>query len=91
MQQEEIGYIDRIEEGRYAVLLVEALAKEIIVDVSELPEGAKEGTYLKVTLIDGDVQRMTINQKETDKMEQEIKEKLQRIQSRSRKSRFKRE
>lgn len=88
--QQEIGYVDRIEEERFAVVLVESLGKEFVVDVSELPEIAEEGSYLTVTLMNGEVCGLALNQQETESMEQEIEKKLQRIKSKSNTSRFKR-
>ena len=90
MQREEIGYIDRIEDERFAVLLVDSLGKEFVVNVWDLPENAKEGSYLTVTLIDGEITGLVINQQETETMEKEISEKLQRIKSKSSTSKFKR-
>lgn len=90
MHQQEIGYVDRIEEERFAVVLVEALGKEFVVDVSELPETANEGSYLTVTLMNGKVCGLALNQQEAESMEREIEEKLQRIKSKSNTSRFKR-
>lgn len=90
MQRKEIGYVDRIEDGHLAVLLVDTLGKEFVVDITKLPEGAKEGTYLTITLVDGEITELIINQQETELMEQEIAQKLQRIKSKSSVSRFKR-
>lgn len=90
MQREEIGYIDRIEDERFAVILIDSLGKEFVVNVWDLPETAKEGSYLTITLIDGEISGLVVNQQETETMEKEISEKLQRIKSRSGASRFKR-
>lgn len=90
MEHEVTGYVDRIEEGRLAVLLVDSLGKEFVVDVSRLPEGASEGTYLTLSLIDGEIGNMSVDEEKTSQMKQEIADKLQRIKLKSSRSRFKR-
>jgi hypothetical protein len=40
--------IDRIEDGRHAVLLVGAGEVELVVDVALLPAGAREGDWLRI-------------------------------------------
>lgn len=90
MEQEVTGYVDRIEDGRFAVLLVDSLGKEFIVDISELPEGVSEGLYVKIILTDGEIREITAESEKTEAMEQKIADQLQRIKSKSSRSRFKR-
>lgn len=90
MEQDVTGYIDRIEEERFAVVLVDSLGKEFTVDVSRLPEGVMAGSYVRLTLADGEIGKMMVDEKKTASMEQEIADKLQRLKSRSPRSRFKR-
>jgi hypothetical protein len=42
--------VDRIEDGRHAVLLVGAAEVELVVDVALLPEGTVEGDWLRLGL-----------------------------------------
>jgi len=42
--------VDRIEDGRHAVLLVGEAEVELVVDVALLPEGAVEGDWLRLGL-----------------------------------------
>ncbi|WP_018922941.1 DUF3006 domain-containing protein [Salsuginibacillus kocurii] len=50
------GVIDRIEDGRYAVILVEELQHEFVVEKEKLPAGAKEGDWLWLELEEDKVQ-----------------------------------
>ncbi|GKV67282.1 MULTISPECIES: DUF3006 domain-containing protein [unclassified Sporosarcina] len=90
MERREIGYIDRMEDGRFAVLLVEDTGEEFIADVTALPEGAKEGVYVTITLVDDKITELVINRQETEVMEKKIEEQLKKVKSRSKGSRFKR-
>ncbi|WP_301107371.1 DUF3006 domain-containing protein [Sporosarcina sp.] len=90
MQRVVTGYIDRIEEERFAVLLVKDTGEEFITDVTALPESAREGVYLTITLTDGEITQLVIDRQETEVMEQKIEEQLKKIKSRSKGSRFKR-
>lgn len=42
--------VDRIEDGRHAVLLVGEAEVELVVDVALLPEGTAEGDWLRLGL-----------------------------------------
>ena len=42
--------VDRIEDGRHAVLLVGEAEVELVVDVALLPEGTAEGDWLRIGL-----------------------------------------
>jgi hypothetical protein len=42
--------VDRIVDGRHAVLLVGAAEVELVVDVALLPEGTVEGDWLRIDL-----------------------------------------
>jgi hypothetical protein len=42
--------VDRIEDGRHAVLLVGPAEVELVVDVALLPEGTREGDWLRLGL-----------------------------------------
>jgi len=57
--------IDRIEEGRFAVLLVGRKQLEKVVPVEQLPEGAKAGSWLKVRVMEDGVKDMMVDEEET--------------------------
>jgi len=42
--------VDRIEDGRHAVLLVGAAEVELVVDIALLPDGTVEGDWLRLSL-----------------------------------------
>jgi hypothetical protein len=53
---DDAAVVDRIEDGRHAVLLLGPHEAELVVDVSLLPEGTVEGDWLRVGLT-ADAQR----------------------------------
>ena len=47
---DDAAVVDRIVDGRHAVLLVGAGEVELVVDVARLPEGTVEGDWLRIGL-----------------------------------------
>ena len=47
---DDAAVVDRIEDGRHAVLLVGPDEVELVFDVALLPEGSREGDWLRVGL-----------------------------------------
>jgi hypothetical protein len=74
--------IDRIEEGRFAVLLVGRKQLEKVVPVEQLPEGAKAGSWLKVRVMPEGVKDMTVDEEETQAARGRVESKLDMLRSR---------
>jgi hypothetical protein len=70
--------IDRFE-GDYAVLLVAGSDAPINVPRQDLPEGLREGDYLKIELDDGKVIQVEYHQPSTEVARQRIQAKLDRL------------
>jgi hypothetical protein len=79
--------IDRIEEGKWAVLHVGYKRVEKVIPVEELPEGAREGSWLKVRLVDDAVKDIIVDEKETAAVRGRVQSKLEML--RGRKGHFK--
>lgn len=84
----EKAVIDRIVDGKHAILLVGENEKEVVVPLEALPDGAKEGAWVKVVLKDGTAKKIEIDSAETAFKEINIEGKIQRLRKRS-KSNFK--
>ncbi|MGB5946216.1 DUF3006 domain-containing protein [Paenisporosarcina sp.] len=84
------GVLDRIEEGKHAVILVEELGKEFIIQVSDLPEGSYAGTWFDVEITNNELSILTIDIKETSTLHEEITNKVNNLRGKGRESRFKR-
>lgn len=76
--------VDRIVDGRVAVLLVGAAEEERVVPVDQLPLGASEGSWLKVSLIGPDLLRAELDQTATDAVKKRISRKLDALRRRGR-------
>lgn len=76
------GVLDRIEDGRHAVILIEEINKQFVIDISELPEQSSEGTWFTLKLENDEIKEITINQEETTHREDLIRNKLERLRSR---------
>jgi hypothetical protein len=79
--------LDRVEEGRHAVLLVGTEARELILPAEQLPEGAREGMWLRLTLEGDAVVELAIDVAETATRGARIEQKLDRLRSRPRRFR----
>lgn len=84
------GVIDRIEDEKLAVILAEKQGKEFIVSVHQLPEESKEGTWLSLVIENHKVTAMTIDHDKTKASHNKINSQLNRIQKKSKGSKFKR-
>lgn len=74
--------IDRIEEGKYAVLLVGNKQVEKSIPVEQLPEGARAGSWLKVRVTDDGVRDMLVDETETQAAQERVRSKLEMLRDR---------
>ena len=82
----EKAVIDRIVDGRTAVILVGEDERQCHYPAEKLPEGAKEGTWLRVQVEGGEIVAMEVDQEETDTTCRRIQEKMNKLRSRGRKT-----
>lgn len=78
------GVLDRITNNQYGTILIEQLNKEFIINKSELPAGAKEGTWFDLVIENEEIKSLSINEELTKVRKQTIEEKLAKLKSRSR-------
>lgn len=74
--------VDRVEDGRLAVLLVGEEEREVIVPVKGLPEDAAEGVWLWIRLAGDRVVEAAVDQNETNQVRSRVAEKLERLRRR---------
>ncbi|GAE25627.1 hypothetical protein JCM9140_1634 [Halalkalibacter wakoensis JCM 9140] len=84
------GVMDRIVDQKKAVILVESLKKEIVIDQSKLPSGSKVGTWFQLEIKDEVVQTIEIDEAETKSRRRGIADKLQQVKASQKQSRFQR-
>ncbi len=84
---EENAVIDRIEEGRWAVLLVGPNERELIVPIEELPPEAKAGHWLRVRLEDNRLVHALIDREQTETVAARIQDKMALLRQRGRRLR----
>jgi len=75
--------VDRIVEG-LAVVLVGERETEHHVPVSTLPQGARAGSWLRVTLGNGVITGMSLDDEETETSRSRIADKMKRLRQRGR-------
>ncbi len=82
------AYFDRIANNDQAVLLVESIQKDILLPTSLLPAGSEPGNWFLIMLQDEEITSIELDEAKTKQMENDIQNRLKRLQSRK-KSRFK--
>ncbi|WP_188208143.1 DUF3006 family protein [Alkalibacillus aidingensis] len=83
------GVLDRIVDGQKATILIESLKKEVTLNLDELPKGSQEGTWFDIALEGDQVRELVINQIKTDEQKQSTTNRLNRLRSKSKGSKFK--
>jgi len=83
------GYLDRIEENKFAVILVDELNKEFIVSTEELPEGIAEKTYLDLTVENDKITSIKLNTQTTQSEQQKVSDMMAKLRSKSSGSKYK--
>src|SRR5699024_5096785 len=78
------GVLDQITDNQCGTILVEDLNKEFILNKSELPADAKEGTWFDLVIENEEIKSLIINQELTELRKQTIEEKLAKLKNRSR-------
>ncbi|HBG09270.1 MAG: DUF3006 domain-containing protein [Limnochordia bacterium] len=66
--------IDRIVDGAFAVLLLEG-GQQITVPMEELPPGSREGIWLLVRLVDGNLVEAELDLEKTAEVKERIRKK----------------
>jgi len=69
----EKAVIDRIVDRKTAVILVGEDQRQHHHPANELPEGAQEGTWLRVRIEDGEIVSMEVDAGETDEVRRRIR------------------
>ncbi len=83
------GYLDRIEDGKWAVILVEEIGDEFIIPVEKLPEGISVKSYFNLTIENGELTSIVFDPETTAQEVQKTEELLAKIRAKSRGSKFK--
>jgi len=78
----EKAVVDRIVDGRTAVILVGEDERQHHHPADELPEGAQEGTWLRVRVEGAKIVSMEVDQEETDIVRRRIKHKMDKLRTR---------
>ena len=82
-------YLERYTDNEKAVLLVDKLQQEFHLSISRLPSGSAPGSWFLVTVENGGISYIRVDEKKTAEMKQEVAERMQRLKSKKT-SRFKR-
>lgn len=83
------GYLDRIVDGNHAVILIEETKQEIILPVSQLPEGCKEKMWLNLKEENGMYTVTAVDEEKTTFESKRSEDLLAQLRARSKGSKFK--
>ncbi|OLS40845.1 DUF3006 domain-containing protein [Bacillus sp. MRMR6] len=83
------GFLDRIEDQQFAVILVEELNQEFILPKEKLPPDSTEKSYFDVTVENGQITAITWNEQETSAQQQKVDDMMEKLRSKSKGSKYK--
>lgn len=84
------GVLDRMEDGKWAVILLEEVNREIIVPAAELPEGSRIKSWFDIDFDDSGIVSIELDPRSTAIKEQRVEQLMRNLRSRRSGSRFKR-
>ena len=84
------GYLDRIEDGGKAVIILEAQGFEIVLPVRNLPEGSRVNSWFRISEENGDFS-FVLDEDERKRKEQLANEMARNIKMKSQGSKYKRQ
>lgn len=76
--------VDRLVDGRWAVLLIGPEEREQVVELACLPPGVEAGQWLRVRLVDGELVELEKDEKATAEAAARIAEKMEQLRRRGR-------
>lgn len=85
------GMLDRIEDGRYAVILIDEEKREVILPADCLPEGSEIHSWFDIELDGEEVKSISRNVEAEAAKEQRVDALMEKLRAKKRGSRFKRE
>jgi hypothetical protein len=80
--EKQLASVDRIEDGRLAVLIIGDVEQELVVPVEHLPEGVQDGDWLRVEIEDNELVHAELDIEAKKAASERIEEKMQRLRSR---------
>jgi hypothetical protein len=83
------GYLDRIEDNQFAVILVEEIKKELIIPVGELPAGSKVKSYYEISIENEKITSMKLDEQTTQTEQEKVDDLMTKLRSKSKGSKFK--
>lgn len=85
------GILDRIEDGRYAVILIEEVQQEVVLPVECLPEGSEIHSWFDIELEGEEVKSISPDEETEAVKEQQVDTLMEKLRAKKSRSRFKRE
>ena len=82
----EKAVIDRIVDGKTAVILVGEDERQHHYPADKLPESAREGSWLRVRVESGEIVSMDVDKEETNVVHRRIQAKMDKLRARGRRA-----
>ena len=83
------GILDRIEDGRHAVILVEEEGIELVLPANRLPEGSQVNSWFTIDAENGQL-AVTLDEEATFSKSKQADDLMTRLRTKKKRSRFKR-
>ncbi|HLS06634.1 MAG TPA: DUF3006 domain-containing protein [Bacillota bacterium] len=82
------GVIDRFADGNQAVILIEAIGKEIVVSQDDLPSGAKAHDWVKLRKVNNTYVVVSIDHEKTAAQKSKVGQLQAKLRAKSKGSQF---
>ncbi len=84
------GFLDRVEDGEQAVILIDDIQKALVIPMAELPKGSKEGTYFNIEEKSGQFRVLSIDKRATEREAKKSTIMMEKLRAKQKESKFKR-
>ncbi len=84
------GYLDRIEENKWGVILVEEIKQEFTLPLSELPEGSVPHTWFNLVITQDQITSIHIDHEKTISMQNHVEDLVSKLRAKNKGSKFSR-
>ncbi|MDL4843079.1 DUF3006 family protein [Aquibacillus rhizosphaerae] len=83
------GFLDRIENDRHAVIIVEEINQQFVIAKNHLPSGSQIHDWFELSEKDGDIINISLDRKTTEIQKNKTENLINRVRTKNKGSKFK--
>lgn len=85
------GFLDRIEDGEQAVILIDDVQKALVIPLADLPKGSQKGTYLNIKEKGGHFKVVSIDERAMKREAEKSIRLMEKLRAKRKESKFKKD